>query len=247
MTKLFVGIDFSLNSTGLVFRYNGNTKYINVLNKFAISSSKKMSAGEIFSSNEVLNSIIGLKNVTVKPLDIAPITSVKKIGLSEWERLHIAAVLNRGIEVYNAIADELSNYKLVKLNDIHMKIENYSYGSNTDNLIQVVEATMKLKQMLFENMGLPLENFHLITGPTLKMWVGKGNYDKYQMLEAYLRNDKEDRSLENDPLWRTLGKNKEMYLNKKTKKGKPYLEVKTPISDIIDAYYCCLHLERELS
>ena len=125
-------------------------------------------------------------------------------------------------------------------------LQNYSYGSSTDNLIQVVEATMRLKQLIFEDLMLCVDHFSIITGPTLKMWAGKGDYDKYQMLMAYIQNHRGDKSLEDDSFWKFIKKNKGLYLNERMKKGKPFIEVKTPISDIIDAYFCCLWLEDKI-
>lgn len=243
--RLFIGIDFSLNSTGLVFRFDGETKYVAVFNRYTISKSKTKTIGEIFAENDIINSIVKISNSSIKPIDIKPIPSVKKIGLCQWERLHIPACLARGRAVYEVMKEEIYSCD-VKMDDVYICMENYSYGSNTDNLIQVVEATMKLKQMIFEDMMLCPSNFHIITGPTLKKWVGRGDYDKYQMLMAYVGNHREDKSLSEDSFYKAIKKNKKLYLQERIKKKNPYIEVKAPISDLIDAYFCCLWLENEM-
>lgn len=245
MSRLFIGIDFSLNSVGVVFKQKENIKYLNILNRYAISANKTLSTEEVFADNEIIDSITRLEDVIIKPVVRYPVPKAKKIGLCEWERLHIGNCLMVGKIVYEAMKEITQDY-MVSTNDIFICLENYSYGSDSDTTIQIVEATMKLKQLIFDDLMLCLDHFHIVAGPTLKMWVGKGDYDKYQMFEAYINNVKQDKMLDDDPLRKVLARNPGLYWVERKKKGKSYKEIKTPISDIIDAYFIALRLEREI-
>jgi hypothetical protein len=84
----------------------------------------------------------------------------------------------------------------------------------------------------------------LATAPTIRKWVGKGNYDKYDMLSAFMQNKMGDKLLPTNGLYKLLHKKGiHHFYKEKTKKGKIIKEVLTPISDIIDSYFVCLFMK----
>lgn len=260
--KLIIGIDLSLNSTGITFRYNGVSSYLNILNKHVLTTSQKdIPHHELLANNKIANLIS--QTVDVQLLDNVPLQNPESIGLQDWERLHMKRCLQISHIMFTCILNTVArSYMQVPAEDTYVAIENYSYGSDTDNLIQVVELTMALKLKLFST--IPIKNFFIVPGPTLKMFAGKGDFDKYAMLYAYLLNTKGDNFLEHDRLNKLLNENRSLLYTERIKKLKTpkkignkktgYTmiseikknEVKAPISDIIDSYFVALWLEDQL-
>lgn len=232
-----------MNSTGVCFIYNGEHKYLNILNRNSITKSKKLKEKtdiELIENNPVLSCICRANNLVLKMIDRTPVPLVKKIGLSEWSR--------RGL--YNAslcsdvLIDEMRKiidvYDIEK-KDIHICIENYSYASKSDNLIQIVELTHAIKERLLDKILYNYNNLHFITSPEIKMELGNGNYDKYDMLCAYVDNRTSD-ELGDDVFYNITLKNNKLFVKNNKKK-----EVITPVSDIIDGYFLARWMEKKIS
>lgn len=246
--KLIIGIDLSQESSGICFRFNGESHYLNILNKFHFTSSRHCKkADEAVEKDDVVSSIINLSNINIDFIERLPLSPPRKIGLTEWGRIHLSNCVKFSDLIYNGMMRVISErFAHIKAVDTIICIENYSYGSATDNLIQIVELTSMLKNKLatrFYDYNTGLSNFFLTTAPTVKMFVGKGNYDKFQMLEAYINNVKEDQKLHNDPLHKTIKHNPSMYWKMSKKKGKEFKDVQTPVGDLIDSYFTALWME----
>ena len=83
-----------------------------------------------------------------------------------------------------------------------------------------------------------VENFYCIPAPRVKLYVGKGNYDKYDMTTAFLDNVRSDDYILQSSFYLYLLQNfHEYYLKERIKKGKQFNEVLSPISDIVDSYW----------
>ncbi len=271
MNKLLIGIDLSKNSTGIVFRYNGISRYLNILNKLVFTHSKdKIKKSQIadlaISKNEVLQSLINLNNIHIILFESDPISPPSHIGINKWEQDHIKSCVLHSKLVFTEIMNIINQYyKHIEINDITICFENYSYGSKNsgDQTIQLIELTAFLKYNIctsFFNYN-NLQNFLIVASPSIKMYVGSGNFDKYDLFNAYINNYKNDDLLINDPLWQVLRKNNGIYWKKKEKKlkkpkkignkkiGYKYINnleirtVHTPISDLLDAYFIALWLD----
>ena len=144
---------------------------------------------------------------------------------------------------YNAeLVDNINTIALrlipsIRKSEICVLIENYSYSSQSDTLIQLVENTMEVKHYVLTTM-CHVENFYCIPAPRVKLYVGKGNYDKYDMTTAFLNNVRDDDHILNSTFYKFLLDNfTTSFLKERIKKGKQFNEVLSPISDIIDSYW----------
>ena len=191
-------------------------------------------------------------------IDRKPLTDVKKIGLTPWARQHTlncviySNLINLKIE--EIIHDYFSDHK------IHIGIENYSYGSfgMGTNTVQLIEITAMLKAKLFGDTS-KLQNYHLIPGPSLKLFAGKGSLDKYGMFLAYLGTNKNKNdelfnfvttnkafcyTQKSKPIKTIIRANKKLGILKHTVKGYELInEMNKPLDDIIDSWWLAKHVQ----
>ena len=228
--KLFVSIDYSLESVGVTLFDVEKKKYhfLSYLN-----TKKKATANRA-------NLLSNISDLSVIQYQRDPIATVKsrEDGLFGWERQHMTNVLHYNSELVNNIKTlVLRLYPDIKKSEICVLIENYSYSSQSDTLIQLVENTMEVKHHVLATMCC-VENFYCIPAPRVKLYVGKGNYDKYDMTTAFLNNVRDDDYILNSPFYKFLLDNfTTSFLKERIKKGKQFNEVLSPISDIIDSYW----------
>jgi len=222
METVCVSIDYSLNSTGITI-YNCDTKIYKFLSFVNIYKNKNGVEG-------TLKSIGGA--VEIEKYLRSPMLAVKSqaCGLSGWEKLHIQNCL-----IYNKELKEFICKNILKTNKNILIFENYSYSANSDTLIQLVENTMSLKLYLLNSDYFSVENIFLVTGPQIKMLAGKGNFDKYDMLKAFINTD--DDSAKNTKFYKFVKDNVDKLITPKIKNGKEIFEVLTPIDDIIDSFW----------
>lgn len=245
--KLLIGLDVSLTSTGICFRYKGRNEYLSISGKSCYSASKKLTANDIFDKNEsahvqMVNALKLVDNVSIVVTERESIAPPKSSSLCTWQRDHLLSINTYANILVDTIKSKIIEYN-IPIHDVYLNLENYSYGSASDTLIQIVEFTCLIKDLLlFRNGGIiPLNNFFITPGPHIKILAGKGNFDKYQMLNSFKDNDSKDEVIENDDFRLFVRQNYEI-VHKTLKNNKK--EVLTPISDIIDAYFLSLHLER---
>lgn len=233
---LYISIDFSLESTGVTF-YNGTKyKFLSFINSIEKQTKErinflKSSLPETKSSSDLIiktferNSILAVKNRTD--------------GLYGWEKEHITNVTFYGNMLANKIKSIIKkHYEEYSSDNTIVLIENYSYSSMSDTLIQLVENTMSLKKELFDKNICKIKNFYCIPAPRVKQYVGKGNYDKFQMTDAFVKNIKNDEILKSSSFFSFLCDNlKDHFIKERIKKGNRFFEVLSPISDIIDSYW----------
>ncbi len=254
MEKLYVGIDLSLNSTGVTFLpQNGKTRYLSILNRWVFTSSPKKTYQQIIDDSMLLSQLRDIDNLFMVMIDRKPLTDVKKIGLSPWGRLH----LRNCILYSNLIAEHIERIILDYYpgHQVHIGVEHYSLGSKDrgTNTMQLIEITSLLKARLIEKDMKRLEDFHLFPGPTVKLKAGAGNFDKYMMLRAYTSNATSPQ----DNLFEFISKNDFLCYTKKIKSKKqiikankklgierkvvtvqiPVNDVLSPVSDIIDSWW----------
>lgn len=272
MEKLIIGIDVSLESTGVCFRKNGKCKYLVMLNQYHFSKNKKFTPDDVIGNIPVLNHINQARNLKFEfiqrvtaSMPTKATDKKKGITLSEWQRIHMSNSLRYSSQIVQAIFDFIETEYSVDpsqhRDQIIVCLENYSYGSDSTGLIQMAEYTALIKQKLL-NKFLLLNNLYLVSGPETKMFVGKGNYDKFDMFNHYLLNTLKDDKLINDGFYESLMKNPAMFWKGSTKKKygkkdkktnvKPLLSQKdinivaSPVNDVIDSYFIALFTEKIL-
>lgn len=230
---MVIGLDISLNSTGIVIRDNdgSNARYISFMNRHLFTKSKEYDVDadtkELISRYPHLDIIYSDVKIFKGVILDYMYGTVKKAGdLNLWHRNQLA--------ISNTIADMIAKCiqrEIVKgYDDDDVIIEHYSHGSKGDATMQIIEFTRTVKNKLLD-IGLYHEDIHIVPGPTLKMYAGSGNYDKWQMLEAYLERT-------DDELSKAIKANlEEFYSISNTKKRGERRDVKKPIDDIIDAWW----------
>lgn len=292
--KLYIGIDISLNSTGICFNYKGNTEFISVSSKLCYTTSKKKTTEEIIKGSDILNSLSNSSDVTLVVVSRDKTTKSDDFMCNQRDQLE-KSVLSADIIFASIQKLFLEKYSEINRKDIVVGIESYSYGSIGDQLVQIVELSTLIKYKVIKYLlNDNYENFYSIPGPRIKSFAGGGNFDKYQMYKSYLENTSNKKSefftflLENELLLTessikplkssmTISTNENLYYNsgtvlneitvigindkpKKTEKkftisekgkiwyaNKPELVamklkkkitlMKTPISDLVDAYW----------
>ena len=228
--KLFVSIDYSLESVGVTLFDVEKKKY----HFLSYLNTKKKA---IANRADLLSDISDLSVIQYQRDPIATVKS-REDGLFGWEQQHMTNVLHYNSELVNYIKIlVLRLYPDIKKNEICVLIENYSYSSQSDTLIQLIENTMEVKHHVLTTMCC-VENFYCIPAPRVKLYVGKGNYDKYDMTTAFLNNVRDDDYILDSPFYKFLLDNfSTSFLKERIKKGKQFNEVLSPISDIIDSYW----------
>jgi len=243
--ELFIGIDFSYNSCGITFMCGESLKHICVYNKNQIKKNddKELTNEEAYKELEILGLIENKQCMNIlHHRDKVP--QVKDIGLLAWERIHMAQTIIHSNLVYNTIVTYIqTNYRHVNPRSIYVAFENYSYTKATDNLIQMCEMTAPVKQKIIGDLisMINLENFYIVTAPTIKKFAGKGDYDKYDMFQAFLKEDIDDE------FQKALKKNEDKFFKPRIKKGKPFNDMIAPVPDIIDSYFICKWLIKQVN
>lgn len=243
MNNLYIGIDFSYNSCGVTFKYGKAVNHVCIYNKDQIKKNGiELTDEEAYEKLEVLRLVDNPQcMIMLHHRDKVP--QVKDIGLLAWERIHMAQTILHSRLAYNTITTWiLTNYRHVDPKNIFIAFENYSYTKNTGNSIQIIEHTSPVKQMLIgEFLELKnLENFFIATAPTIKKFAGSGSYDKYDMFQAFLKEN-----LDNN-FQKALLKNEKKFYIPRIKRGKPFNEMIAPVSDIIDSYFICKWVEKQI-
>jgi len=111
-------------------------------------------------------------------------------------------------------------------NITHIGIEDYSVAKITNAIVVVIEASAVFKQM-FLLPHIDVENLFTIPGPKIKMLAGSGNFNKMEMLMAFV--DIQDPVVRETPFHKFVLRNL-----KDLVKGK---DVESPVNDMIDAFW----------
>lgn len=220
---IYVSIDFSLNSTGITFYKDGEYHFMSYIN-FDKSSKK---------TKEIIDKLSESSNFSYHSYYRSPVTSpnLREDGLYGWEREHVENCIYYGEDLCQKISRTLLElYGGYEKESVSCIIENYSYSSQSSTLIQMVENTFSLKRSLIERV-CNLEHFYIIPAPKVKAFVGKGSFDKYDMLRSFIDNGKVN------AFHKCISENENQFIKKRIKKGKEFNEVLCPVQDIIDSYW----------
>lgn len=237
MNKITVGIDISLDSTGIVATDGKRTEYVNLLNAYKITKDKKKLANLdlMVDDNEILKGLSKVKNYAQVFYSRKP-SSVKGSDLQQWHRTHMDFCTEKSVKVCIALQGLLKKFNA---ESAAINIEYYSYGSISNGgsaSVQIIEVTSAIKQRIILNSICTHEDMTVIPGPNIKKFAGGGNWQKFDLLQAYL-----ELNLANDTFYEYIKKNfKDLYTVKVKGKGSiTENEVATPIDDIIDAFWIC--------
>lgn len=241
MTNIFLGIDFSLNSTGLCFEVDGKDYYFNFFNECKFNYKKKNFnlQDELHNKGILFDIFNNIGNLKVVIRHMEPLEKPGKIRLDIWGHQHLHRTTDYVNLIINTINDFLKQYDNVNLK---IGIENYSYNSFGDATIQIVEMTAFLKSELIKQV-CNIEQINIIAGPTIKLkYAGNGNAIKYDLFKVFVDSEQKDNEFHTFLKKFESSCYKEKYKTIKATKKKPERQVHdhemiSPIDDIIDAHY----------
>ena len=214
-----IGIDFSMSSVGITIHKNGKYLHYSAINRYQFSAAKS----ETYSFNSVpeykKQGLIGLDKYLIfdrPPNKRNKKTTDKFVELNKWHASHLNGCETITDAVMSLLSEHLNS-------DARVIFEHYitSRGSGGDNTIQIIEATYRLKHEIKKI----TERIFVVAAPTIKKFAGKGNYQKADMVNAYLADTNISHPFKNN-----VKKNKEKFV-------KSPKEVLKPIDDIIDSYF----------
>lgn len=214
MNNRILSFDISLDSTAVVELENNVFRYHIFVNYHKFTSSKKedVDMDEFINNHKILSLFKGFVKIHIYK---RPKISVQTLGLNEWNKLQLQSV------------DEFAKFifsKLAVRTDDSIIIENYSYGSDSNTTIQIVEHTSVLKNRIYQ----VCKDITIVPAPIVRKWLGNGNYNKRQLIEKL----KEKRP--NHFLCAIYDKNKDLFLKKGDK-------IESPLSDLVDAFFQALY------
>jgi len=208
----YVGIDFSINSPGICILHANTTKWL------SYSSGPKTNAEGTF-----MESVAACQDVSFNLIHATVFTQVSIDNYSENEYQKINKYIQRASAIKSLILDELAKLGYTQGNEVHFGFEGFSYGSNTNNIIDIAIATGFLKKELidtFENMTLSV-----LAPGTIKKSAGSGRYKKKEMYDVFVENRHSDSKLESSDFWN---------LCQSLRGAKKLFK---PTDDLIDAYF----------
>ena len=208
----FVGIDFSINSPGICIIHNDITLWL------SYSAGPKTKAEGVF-----MESIAACHDVSFNRIQSTVFTQDSIDNYSENEYQKINKYIQRAGAIKSLILDELVKLGYTEGNEVHFGFEGFSYGSNTNNIIDIAIATGFLKKELidtFENMTLSV-----LAPGTIKKSAGSGRYKKKEMYDVFVENRHSDSKLASSDFWN---------LCQSLRGAKKLFK---PTDDLIDAYF----------
>ena len=221
--KVSIAIDVSLNSTGIYVKNGDKSKYVSMVNINSLDIPKKSKVNFVDNPCGIVGDLMKLDNFQLLPYYRDPLSN--KADLNDWHRNHIVSTNRMAHTFLDWISNEIANIVPFGSSNIGVDIviENYSYGSANNNLIQIAEYTRTLKNYILSY--VEIANIYIYTSPSVKKWMGKGSMTKYDIMEHYINKYGGG----NDSVYTYIKNNKSHLISGKNN------DVKTPISDILDA------------
>ena len=211
---MFVGIDFSINSPGICIIHENNCHWIS--NSIGPKTKADASYVErIKNCNDVSYIQFGG--------DVSSQESIDSYSDNEYRK--IMRYINRADQIREIIFSTIEslNYS----GPIHFGFEGFSYGSNTNNIIDIAIATGFLKERLIEHCSSNSIDMTLdVMAPgTIKKHAGSGRYNKKEMYEVFAENRHSDSKLGKSDFWNL------------SQSIKGLKKLPKPTDDLIDSYF----------
>lgn len=163
---LYVGIDFSLNFTGVTVLYNNETSHLSVTRGDNFTKKQKDLINQAEQTTNYKNLIVPKPKFS-----------------NDYSSDEVLRVLD-ATNISNIIIKELLNYEY---DELVVSIEGFSYSSLGQRALELGGYQYILRKSLYD-IGA---NLNVYSPGTIKKTAGKGNFKKYDMLVAYLK-DKND-------------------------------------------------------
>jgi len=217
--KTIIGIDLSLNSTGVCV-LRGNS--INLVSVFKTDNNIE----KIFSRNDHFTLLGECKELKMilknKELDKS-----KEYHIREREK--IANFVSLANEIKDAIIGSIADG-----DDVYIGMEGISFGSPGNSLIDISMLTGILRSEILKILGNDSGRFFVFSPTAIKKFAGKGNFKKIEMYDSLCSQTEV-----NSDFITLIKEKKEMMV---TKGG----TVKKPTEDIIDSIWVARFLKNEI-
>ncbi len=209
--KTYIGIDYSINSPGVMV-HNEEIGY----QWYGYYKKGKCTKKEEKYLEE-LNSFDNIHINQQQPFDIS-----KDYSKGEFDKLQRGIIQSEWLWD-NVIYDYIVTYK-----DVSVAFEGFSYGSSTNNIIDIIISTTLLKKRFFSE-GISINTY---APTTIKKFAGKGNMGKLEVFNRFKSNVLGDELLESDNFYKWVLENIEV-------------EKRVPnvIDDLIDSYFVMSYLK----
>ena len=217
--KTIIGIDLSLNSTGICV-LRGNS--IDLVSVFKTDNN----IDKIFSRNDHFTLLNGCKELKMilknKELDKS-----KEYHIREREK--ISNFVSLASEIKDAIIGSIKDG-----DDVYIGMEGISFGSPGNSLIDISMLTGILRSEILKILGNDPGRFFVFSPTAIKKFAGKGNFKKIEMYDSLCAQTEV-----NSDFITLIKEKKEMMV---TKSG----TVKKPTEDIIDSIWVARFLKNEI-
>jgi hypothetical protein len=217
--KTIIGIDLSLNSTGICI-LRGNS--INLVSVFKTDNNIE----KIFSRNDHFTLLGECKELKMilknKELDKS-----KEYHIREREK--ISNFVSLANEIKDAIIESIADG-----DDVYIGMEGISFGSPGNSLIDISMLTGILRSEILKILGNDSGRFFVFSPTAIKKFAGKGNFKKIEMYDSLCSQTEV-----NSDFITLIKEKKEMMV---TKSG----TVKKPTEDIIDSIWVARFLKNEI-
>jgi len=207
---MIIGLDISINSPAICIKTENDLKFIGFYRE-----GKKLTKGEKLNY-EILNN---LKNCEL-------------FKFPEYKNCKKDYIENELIDIEDAkicmqlLFDVIKEYKCEQV-----AIEGFSYNSLGSSLSKLIGYQYIFRYIL----NINKINFKTLSPKTIKKVAGKGNFNKDQMIEAFLNNATDDKILNENELRLNVLNDINKY-----KAGKKWLK---PFEDMVDSYWICRTIE----
>ena len=204
----FIGIDLSLNSTGICIIKENNNRIISVFKT-------ENNIDKMFSRDDHIALINKCSEVNII---LEKKEKNSKIEYYIRERHKIISFIKLTEFIINSLKDQIEG-------EVYIAMEGISFGSKGNSLIDISMATGILRKELINLLNGKDNHFFVYSPTTIKKFAGKGDFKKIDMFNAIL----DDTEL-NSSFIKLLRDNRKRMV---TPKG----IVKKPIEDIIDSIW----------
>lgn len=217
--KTIIGIDLSLNSTGICV-LRGNS--IDLVSVFKTDNNIE----KIFSRNDHFTLLNGCKELKMV-LKNKELDKSKEYHIREREK--IANFVSLANEIKDAIIGSIRD-----CDDVYIGMEGISFGSPGNSLIDISMLTGILRSEILKILGNDSGRFFVFSPTAIKKFAGKGNFKKIDMYDSLCAQTEVD-----SDFITLIKEKKEMMV---TKSG----TVKKPTEDIIDSIWVARFLKSEI-